>query len=188
MSKLLILGAGGHGKVVAEAAELSGCYEKISFLDDCEQKFDVLQKFPILNGLNAFTEYAFEYNCAFVAIGNNELRVKYILQLIKANFEVPSIIHKNAHVSKYALVKSGSVILSGAVVNTGAEIGLGCIVNINASVDHDTVLKTGVHVSSGAVIRSMCEIKDYCTIGAGATIKSGTIMCEKTIVLDGGKI
>ena len=184
MENLLILGAGSHGKVVAEAAELEGKWDKISFLDDREDIKSICN-FQIIGKINNYNNLINEYKYAFVAIGNNEKRLEFIGKLIDAGFNVPNIIHPRAFVSKYSKIDSGSVVLAGAIVNVNTTIEKGCIININSSVDHDCEISSGVHISSGAVVRSMVKVGRLSIIGAGACIKSGTTLKEKHVLSEG---
>ncbi|GAB6168257.1 acetyltransferase [Clostridium carnis] len=184
MENLLILGAGGHGKVVAEAAELEMKYNKISFLDDREDVKRVLN-FDIIGKLNDYDKFLDNYKYAFVAIGNNKKRLELIDKLIKAGFKVPKIIHSKASVSKYSNIDLGSIILANAVVNVNVTIGKGCIININSTIDHDCKISDGVHISSGAVIRSMVKVGELSTVGAAACVKSGSIVKEKCFLEEG---
>ncbi len=184
MENLLILGAGSHGKVVAEAAELECKWNKISFLDDRDDIKSICD-FQIVGKINDYNDLINDYKYAFVAIGNNEKRLEFIDKLIDAGFNIPNILHPRAFVSKYSKIDSGSVVLAGAIVNVNTNIRKGCIININSSVDHDCEIGSGVHISSGAVVRSMSKIGKLSTIGAGACIKSGTTLKEKYVLAEG---
>lgn len=186
MENLLILGAGGHGQVVLEAAELEKKYDKISFLDDRDD-LKKIRDFEVIGKINDYSYFLKDYKYAFVAIGNNEKRIELIDKLINSGFTVPSIIHPKASVSKYSNIGLGTVILAGAVVNVNTDIGKGCIININSCVDHECTVSSGVHISSGAVVRSICKIGELSTIGAGAIVKSGSTI-ERGFVLEEGKI
>ncbi|MGH4118102.1 NeuD/PglB/VioB family sugar acetyltransferase [Clostridium sp.] len=184
MGALLIIGAGGHGRVVAEAAQLEGKWNDIAFLDDREGTvFD----YKIIGKLDEYEKFQKDYEYAIVCLGDNVKRMDLIEKLLKVGFKVPVIVHPRAWVSRYSEIGSGCVILAGAVINTGAKIGRGCIVNINSCIDHDTTVSDGVHVCSGATIRSMCSIGRLSYIGAGATVKSGGIVKER-FILQGGTV
>jgi sugar O-acyltransferase (sialic acid O-acetyltransferase NeuD family) len=184
VSNLLILGAGGHGRVVAEAAELQGLWKNIVFLDDREDTETVLNH-RIIGKLEEFERFAHQYQYAIVAIGDNEKRLELIEKLIKSGYEIPVIIHPKSWVSNYSLIGEGSVILAGAVVNTNTTLGKGCIININSCIDHDCTVEDGVHVCSGTVVRSLCRIGKLSYIGAGSCVKSGTVFKEKFVLQDG---
>ncbi|MEG1256976.1 NeuD/PglB/VioB family sugar acetyltransferase [Clostridium sp.] len=184
MGDLLIVGAGGHGRVVAEAAELMGLWENIGFLDDRIDTNMVLNH-RIIGKLNDYERFADQYDYAIICIGDNEKRLELIEKVLKAGYKVPVIIHPKSSVSKYSFIKEGTVILAGAVVNTNASIGRGCIVNINSCIDHDSTLEHGVHICSGAVVRSMCSIGRLSYIRAGACIKAGSVLQEGFVLKDG---
>ncbi|WP_062199858.1 PglD-related sugar-binding protein [Massilibacterium senegalense] len=184
MSNLLIIGAGGHGKVVAEAAELSGEWDTISFLDDRTDVTSVLG-FKIVGTLDEYRNFVTDYSNTIVAFGDNEKRLEWIKKLIHAGFDVPIIVHPHASVSKYSSIQLGTVILSRAVVNTGTTLGTGCIVNVSACVDHDCEIGDGVHIGSGAIVRSMCHIESLAVIGAASYVKSSTYLKERFVLPEG---
>lgn len=181
MRNLLILGAGGHGKVIAEAAELEKKYDEIAFLDD-NSDTDRIFNFSVIGKLDDYRKFKDKYRYAFVAIGNNTVRLKFINELIKEGFMIPNIVHPNASISKYSKIEIGTAILSGAIVNTNSIIGKGCILNINSIVDHDCNVEDGVHISSGAIVRSMVNIGELSIIGEGACITQGKNISKNTII------
>ncbi|APC41950.1 acetyltransferase [Clostridium estertheticum] len=187
MSDLLIIGAGGHGRVVLETAELEGRWDNIRFLDD-RTDVEMVLDHRIIGKMDDYKRNSKKYEYAIVCIGNNEKRLGLIKEILKVGYKVPVIIHPKASVSKYSNVGYGSVILAGVVINTGAKIGMGCIININSSVDHDCEVYDGVHVCSGAVVRSTCKIGGLSYIGAGAVVKSGTVLKDKYVLADGESV
>ena len=184
MENLLIIGAGGHGKVVAEAAKLEGKYNKISFLDDGNLK-SVLD-YPVIGCINDYKTLKEEYKYAFVAIGNNKVRLNLIKNLINEGYIVPKIFHPKSVISEYSNIGVGTVVLSGAVINVDTKIGNGCILNINSTLDHDSIIEDGCHISSGAVIRSMVKVKRLSTIKANACVTQGKII-EEEIIINAGE-
>ena len=183
MDGLLIIGAGGHGKVVSEAAKLEGQFSKIAFLDD--GNLESVLGCHVIGGIEDYKSLKDEYKYAFVAIGNNKIRLNLIKNLENEGYIVPKILHPKAAVSEYSNIDIGTVILAGAVINVDTRIGKGCILNINSTLDHDSILEDGVHISSGAVIRSMVKIGQLTTIKAGACITQGKII-EKNIIINPG--
>lgn len=166
--KLLILGAGGHGKVVKEIAEAifnedgSAKYEKISFLDDnSPEAIGKLSDIEIL--LN-------EYPCAFVGIGNNAVRKAYIQKLEALGYEIPVLIHPTAYVSKSAKIEKGSVIEPKAIVNANSHIDVGCIISVGAIVDHDVEVGTCCHVNAGAICKAGSVIETERKLQAGEVV------------------
>jgi len=157
--KLLIIGAGGHGKVVKETAETLGCYETIDFLDDNSEvavgKCDDYEKFK--------TGYRF----CFVAVGNNELRMNWYFKLKNSGYEIPALIHPGAYVSPSAEIKSGSFIGPNSVVNTGSVIEQGCIISAGAVVDHDSLVNEFSHIDAGAIVKSNFIVTRLTKVNAG---------------------
>jgi len=162
--KLLIIGAGGYGRTVADVAKQLGCFEKIAFLDDTKSGSGVLGRCE---------EYAFfcdEDTTVYPAFGNNELRMEWIEVLTEEGIPVSTLVHPSAYVSPTATLCAGTVVLPKAVVNTGVTVGMGCIVNIGALIDHDSVIENGVHLAPGAIVKAENRI------AAGSKIDSGTVI------------
>lgn len=181
MNGLLILGAGGHGKVIYEAAMLSGNFNKIAFLDD-SYKEESITELNVIGKINDYKNLLGKYKNAFVALGNNKKRIELINELLDFGYEVPAIIHPKAYLSSFSTVDKGTALLAGSVVNVNTKVGLGNIININSTVDHDCNLEDGCHVCSGATVRSMVRLGKMITVDAGSVIESGQVIKEKTII------
>lgn len=143
MKSLLIIGAGGHGQVVAECAEACG-YGKVDFLDDNHP--DAVGK------TNQIEAVANSYNGVIVSIGNNGIRRELITRIQNIKAPLITLIHPRAFVSPTATIGSGSIVLPGVVIHTNANIGIGCIVSIGAMIDHDAVVEDYSHINTCAII------------------------------------
>ena len=164
--RLVILGAGGYGRTVADVAEQLGSYDEVCFLDDSST--DAI-------GLCAEYERFVDKNTEFYpAFGNNTLRVEWLRKLISNGCAVATIIHPKTYVSPKATVRSGAVILPGAVVNTNTCIGVGCIINCCAIVDHDCVLNDGVHICLGAIVKAENCVPAFEKVEAGQVVDNRT--------------
>lgn len=141
--KLLIRGAGGHGRVVQEIA--TACGYDTTFLDDSSES--------AIGTIDDMEKYSAEYEYCFVAIGNGELRKK-LMERAEKSFSIPTLIHPSAIVSKSAVIEEGVVVEAGALINTGAVIHKGAIIGLGAVVDHDAVVGSFSHVDAGAVVES----------------------------------
>ena len=190
LGKLLILGAGGHGKVVAECALSLGIYTKIAFLDDDEKVMgeSIISSCPVIGTFSDAGNFAHEFSKAFVALGNNRSRVELIQYLKKIGYRIPSLIHPAAYVSKCAHIESGTVIMAGAIVNADVHIGVGGIINTGASVDHDCMLGIGVHLSPGARLGGTVTVGDYTWICMGACVVNNVRVGEGAIVAAGAVV
>ena len=168
MNRLVIIGASGHGKVVADIAALIG-YKDIVFLDD-DENIKECAGYPVI-GKSAEAPNGE----LFVAVGNAETR-KQLMKLYKDKV-LPVLIHPSAIVAKGAEVGAGSVIMAGVVINPGVKIGEGCIINTSSSVDHDCNIADFVHVSVGAHLSGTVRLGEGTWIGAGAVVSNNIDIC-----------
>jgi UDP-N-acetylbacillosamine N-acetyltransferase len=145
MKSLLIIGAGGHGQVVAETAAACG-YEKMVFLDDSSP--DAVGKTDELE------ELAKCYDGVIVSIGNGVIRRELIRRIQHIGAPLVSLIHPRAYIAPSATVGAGSIVLPGAVVHSNAVIGISCIISIGALIDHDVVVDDFSHINTGAIVGS----------------------------------
>ena len=168
MNNLVIVGASGHGKVVADIAEKIG-YTDIVFLDDNPN----VEACGIYNVVGSCKQALSYKNADFiVAIGNSKVRRRVQSELIEMGVHIVSLIHPNAVIATGVRIGIGTVVMAGAVINPCTEIGQGCIVNTCASVDHDCRIGDYVHVSVGAHVAGTVIIGDNTWIGAGATVSN----------------
>ena len=166
MKQLLILGAGGYGRTVADVARQLGCYGRIDFLDNLQTGERILGK------CDDYRRFLEEYEELYPAFGNNELRVRWLNRFLSEGIAVPTLVHPRAYVSPEARLESGVVILPMAVVNTGVTVKNGCIINIGALVDHDCVLEEGVHLAPGAIVKAENRIHTGAKIDSGVVIEN----------------
>ncbi|MFJ5621692.1 acetyltransferase [Peribacillus loiseleuriae] len=187
MAGLLILGAGGHGKVVSETALLSNNWGEIAFLDDRKGLKEVLG-IPVIGGFNDFGSYKNDYQYAFVAIGNNSLRLKWIERLSIRGFFIPTLVHPFSSISKTSNLGEGTIVMAGSVINANSSIGRGCIINTSSSIDHDCVIHDGVHISPGVHIGGTVSIDKCSWVSIGSsvinniTIKNNVVVAAGTVV------
>lgn len=173
MTRLNIIGASGHGKVVADIARLNG-YSDIVFWDDNSDVKECLG-FPVTGTSLEATE-----GDVFVAIGNCEIR-KRLMEYYNDRVQ-PILIHPNAVVADSATLEKGTVVMAGAVINPDAKIGKGCIINTCSSVDHDCIIHEYVHIAVGAHICGTVSIDELTWIGAGATVINNVSICESCMI------
>lgn len=169
MKSLAILGASGHGKVVADCAELSGW--QVGFFDDAWPNKRVNGHWPILGNTADLLQRLNEFDGVLVAIGNNTIRNAKLNSLIEAGAKLPVLLHPSCVVSRYALLGAGSVVFAGAVVNVDCRMGIGAIINTGATVDHDCVLGNAVHISPGAHLAGGVSIGDHSWVGIGSSVR-----------------
>ena len=164
--RLVILGAGGYGRNIADLAEQSGRYDGICFLDDnAPGTAGKCEEFQSFNGED--TEF-------YAAFGDNALRMEWLKKFEDCGCNIATIVHPTAYVSPRATLGCGIAILPRAIVNTGTVVGNGCIVNCGCIVDHDCVLGEGVHVCLGAIVKAENRIPALEKIEAGVVIANRT--------------
>ena len=177
--KLTIIGASGHGKVVANVAEKNG-YNEIEFLDDKFNNPDFhpfCDKWPIVGGTQKILDTC---NDLFIAIGNSKVRKVLMERYKDKNF--PILIHPNAVIASNVSIGIGSVIMAGAVINPSAQIGKGCIINTSSSVDHDCIVGDYSHIAVGAHVAGTVVIGSGTWIGAGATVSNNLNICNDCMI------
>lgn len=178
--KLLIIGASGHGKVIADIAIKMGKWQSIAFLDDDEG-------IKLSLGMNVIgkTDDAFKYINEFdifVAIGNNETREKIQERLELEGASIPILIHPKAIIGEQVKLGAGTAIMAGAVINCCTCVGKGCIINTGATIDHDNVLGDYVHISPGV------NLAGTVNIGKGSWLGIGSTVINNISIVDGCRI
>lgn len=172
MRKLVIIGASGHGKVVADIAKKNG-YDEIVFLDDSDSAIGC-GAYPVVGNSNDIEGFDCDF---FVAIGNAEVREKLFAKLNQLNKSIATLIHPNAVIGENVTIGRGTAVMAGAVINPSTEIGEGCIINTCSSVDHDNKIADFVHIAVGAHLCGTVSVGSNTWIGAGATISNNLSVC-----------
>ena len=164
---LIILGAGGHGKVVADIAQQTNKYENIFFLDDKSKEKNILGK------CEEYLKFKSENIEMYPAFGNNNLRIEWEEKLEKAGVKLAKIIHPLAYISPLAKIEDGCVIMPYAIINTDVKIDKGCIINCGAIVDHDCILNKGCHLAPGSIVKGENILSKYTKVDSGEVIPLG---------------
>jgi sugar O-acyltransferase (sialic acid O-acetyltransferase NeuD family) len=171
MKELVVFGAGGHGKVIADTAYCMG-WSSILFYDDVYPSIKRIGEWDIIGTYSDLLKNSSHINIV-IGIGNNLIRVQKAQELSNLGFNLCSIIHPKATISRSAQIASGTVIFAGAVINSDVTIDEHCIINTNSTVEHDCYLQTGVHISPGANLGGNVKIGQLSWIGIGSSIKHG---------------
>ena len=175
MNRLIIVGASGHGRVVADIALLNG-YEDVVFLDD-NSELKNCADFPVIGDSKLIPDLEGKL---FIAIGNNVIRKKIMDRFSGRTF--PSLIHPNAVIARGTIIGDGTVVMAGVVINPNVTIGRGCIINTRSSIDHDCVVGDYVHISVGAILCGTVNVGMRTWIGAGATVSNNVSICDDCMV------
>lgn len=149
MERLVILGAGGYGRTIADVANQLGY--SIIVLDDAD----------LAHPLSTFQSYINTSTSFIPAFGNNEFRMEWINRIEESGGQLATLVHATAYVSPTAVINSGTVILPHATINTDVVVKKGCIINLGAIVDHGCKLEEGVHLAPGAIVKGENRIEKY---------------------------
>lgn len=182
---LAVIGAGGHGKVIADLASRLRRYDTIIFLDDNE-KLKHVSGYDVVGKTDTAMHYAKEYEFV-IAIGNPSTRERLHSFLAENGAEFATLIHPFSYVSASAQIGAGAVIMAGAVVQPDTKIGCGVIVNTSASVDHECIIGDFSHIAVGAHVAGEVTIGSKCWIGAGATV-SNNVCIKNDITIGAGAV
>lgn len=168
--KLLIIGASGHGKVIADIALKMNKWQSISFLDDDENIQSSMGIEVIGKSVEAI-KYIKDYDI-FIAIGNNKTRERIQEKLEAEGVNIPVLIHPNAVIGEQVDLGTGTVVMAGAIINCCTSIGKGCIINTGATIDHDNVIEEYVHISPGVHTAGTVKIRKGTWLGVGSVVSN----------------
>lgn len=176
MNRLIIVGAGGHGKVIADNALKNG-YTDICFVDDKSigdcMGFPIVGRCADLNKLNnGETDF-------IIGIGNSAIRKK-IAEEYDINWV--TLIHPSAQIAVNVSIGRGTVVMAGAVVNVCATVGEQCIINTCAVVEHDNVIEDYVHISPNVALGGTVFVGKSTHIGIGASVCNNINICGDCMI------
>lgn len=184
---IYIIGAGGHGKVVADIAKQNG-YKKIVFIDDSLK--DSIDSYKIvgtmkdiedLHSLNKDADF-------FIAIGDNAIREHVYIQLKKYGITLPVLKHPQVVIDETVQIGEGTIIMPNSVINAGSFIGKCCIINTAATIDHDCSIKDFTHVSPGVHMAGTVHVGNRCWLGIGTNVINNISICDDCIIGAGSTV
>lgn len=184
--KIVIVGAGGQGAVVADILQRAGA-EAIGFVDDTPSlRGATILGLPVLGAIGDLASVP--HDAVVVAVGDNRRRRAITERLAASGERLASAIHPHASVAPSATIGEGSMISAGALVLPRAAIGRGVLLNTKTSVDHDSVVGDFVHVAAGATVGAHVRIGEETLIAMGATVVSRMRVGARTIVAAGAVV
>lgn len=186
-SSLIIMGAGGHGKVVAELLHTLG-YDPVGFIDPDPPAPNVLD-LPVLGGdclLPSLRRSG--VSAAFVALGDNALRQRIGASLRNMGFMLPTIIHPSAVISPSARIGEGVAIMPLAVVATAAFLGDLVIINSSSIVEHDGIIGNAAHIAPGCALGGNVQVGVRTLLGVGSTVRPGITIGTDAVVGAGSTV
>lgn len=184
-NKLLIIGASGHGKVVADIALKMNKWQNIAFLDD-NQNIKSSMGLEVIGRTTEVNKYFRDFD-VFVGIGNNVTREKIQEKLEIEGATIPTLIHPSAIIGEQVELGQGTVVMAGVVINCCTTIGKGCIINTSSSIDHDNSIEDYVHISPGARLAGTVKVGKGTWVGIGSVI-SNNINIERGCKVGAGSV
>lgn len=180
MEKLLLVGAGGFGRVVLEhASQQYNC----AFLDDGDAA--IVNGAPVIGSTDDIEKLYGEYDQLLVTIGNNALREKLYIRAKAVGYTFPKIIHPSAYVSPYAHIGAGVIILNNVVIQNNARCGDGCILNPGVELHHDSIIGNYCLIYTNSVVRSLTHVGNRVWIGSTATVSTSAVVADDVTIADG---
>lgn len=181
MKRLALLGASGHGKVVADAALESG-WQQVCFFDDAWPEKNIIGSWQVLGNTQLLKATLHEFDGVIVSIGDCTARWSKQRELQQAGSKFAIVVHPSAVVSRYAKLGRGSVVMAGVVINADAVVGEACIINTGATVDHDCLIEDAVHICPGTHLSGGVHIGVGAWVGIGASVKQGVNIGPEAMV------
>ena len=188
MKNLLIIGGGGHGRVVADCAQACGRWRQIRLLDDRYPELPRAGRWQVVGTSAEWPRFSDGQVDVLVGIGDNASRLGLQRELEDAGCHLPALVHPRAWVSPDASIGAGSVVFAGGMVNIGAHLGDAVIVNTGATVDHDCILAEGVHLSPGVHLGGNVTIGPRSWLGLGAVVRNGVVIGSDAMIGAGAAV
>lgn len=183
--RILIIGAGGHGKVVADILLSSSNHKIIGFIDDDPNKVGTrIMGIPVLGDTKSLYKIVDRYDIegAIPAIGDNVVRAKMYELILSIGLKPINAIHKTAHISRTVKMGNAVCIAPGVIINTDVKVGNNVIINTGATVDHDSIVEDHVHIGPGVHLAGNVHVKKYATVYTGAVVIPGITIGENSII------
>ena len=182
--KVVVIGGGGHARVVIDCIESIGD-TGVGILDDFLEAGTLVQNVPVLGKVEDYTGYD---DCdVVIGIGKNSIRALYS-DMLEGRVNWYTAIHPSAVVSRYATIGEGTVVMPKAVVNAAADVGKHCIINTSAVVEHGNVIEDFAHISPSAALGGTVKVGRMTHVGIGAVVKNNISICEDCVIGAGATV
>lgn len=182
----MLVGAGGHARVVLAAIRSAGALRVIGLLDrDRAKHGTTLDGAPILGGDELLGTFDTNQVEALVTVGSTDVsnaRAELFARIKALGMRTPLVLHPSATIAEASGIGEGSVVLAHAIVNPGARLGANVIVNTAAIVEHDVTIGSHAHIAPGAIIGGMSRIGDRCHVGLGARVLQGVQVGDGVLI------
>ena len=170
--RIVVVGAGGHAKVVLESLASSGVHDIVGLTDPDQSKWGtLLGGYPVLGGDDVLPTLRSEgVDGAIIALGENRLRARLFERAIAFGFKMVNAMHPHSWVSPSAQIGDGVAVMAGAVINANAQIGDNVIINTGATVDHDCCIGNHAHIAPGCHLGGNVQVGVGTLVGIGSSV------------------
>jgi UDP-perosamine 4-acetyltransferase len=190
--KIILIGAGGHARVLIDLIRLSGLYEIAGIVDSQLKLGEMVSGITVLGDDDDLGElYSHGLKYAIIAVGSikNNFKRRVLYERIKEiGFSVPCLFHPKAIIAGNVQILEGAQIMAGAIIQVNSTIGENTIINTGAILEHDCQIGMHVHICPGATISGECNIGVGAFIGAGATVIQGLSIGNNAVVAAGAVV
>ncbi|SHI56061.1 UDP-perosamine 4-acetyltransferase [Roseomonas rosea] len=188
LPRVVIVGAGGHAKVVIEALRAAGFPPPLGLVDP-HPPGPTVMGVTVLGGDEMLPRLKAEgAEAAVVALGGNALRLRVGDHLVSMGYALPVLLHPAAQISPSARVAEGAVVMARACIGPDATLGRLAIVNTNAVVEHDNVIGSGAHVAPGCALAGNVTLGDRALLGVGSAVRPGITIGADAVVGAGSAV
>lgn len=188
---VVVLGAGGHARVLVDTLLLNGC-NIIGVVDNDKSKIgSTILGIPVIGDDGIILDYSIQQiqlANGLGSVGPTKARKDLFETFSKKGYQFPNIIHRTAIIAKNVHLEAGIQIMAAVVLQTGSFIGANTIINTKASVDHDCIIGTNVHIAPGVTLSGAVQVGDNVHIGTGATVIQGVKIGQDSIIAAGAVV
>ena len=181
----IIIGAGGHCRVISSMLISLRKYESIKILDLSEPKEKKILNLDVEKINENLSSYRTDINDFYLAIGENKLREIWWKKLENIKASRPSLVSDSALIEKNSMIGDGNIICQNSYLGVLTKLGNNNIINSGSIIDHETIIGSNCHIAPGSVIAGRVTIEDNCFIGAGAVIKDNLSISKNSIIGSG---
>ena len=186
--RLAIVGAGGHGRVIADLALHAQLFDSVVFFDDNIKPAGISALGERVGAFDQIAARSGLFDQIIVGVGDNQTRLQISQHCLSQDLSMATIIHPTACVSAHARIGAGSVVFAQSVVNIGSHLGCAVIVNTGVIVEHDAQLADGVHICPGAALAGRVSVGSCSCVGIGASVVNGVAIGADSIVGAGAAV
>lgn len=181
LEDIVVVGSGGHAKVIIDSLEKQKIFRIIGLMDDNKELEAEIFGYKILGKIEHIKHLS---NRGIVAIGDNWTRSLVVSKILLQypDFKFINAIHPSANIVRGVKIGHGNAIMGGVIINSDTQIGNHCILNTGCRVDHDNILEDFVTIAPGATLRGDVKVKEYSTISLGANVIHGITIKTQSVV------